>query len=816
MTTLADTLGKFVQRSLYSHGQLALLADVPKNTLSNWLSGRVSKPHQWHGLLKVAAALHLSEAETDALLAAADHPPLARLREDADEETAVLITQWPAAQAPFQAVPDLPTFVGREAALTQLRDLLQRERQVAIVSLHGMGGVGKTALAARLAYEERHQFPDGVLWLRLDSSSVMANLLLLAGSYGEDVSQYDTVESRSAAVRGLLANKRALLILDNADSSDQVEPLLPPTTGTCRVLVTTRHDLAVLDGWPQLAIRPFSPDNSEAMQLFNRFLGETAVDQHQTQLAEISTLVGQLPLALAIIAAQLARDLAQIDVLLQTLRREDAKLNAIRRENRGVRLTFDLSFAQLTAPLQQFFVALGAFGGDSFSAEASAFVAQTDDETARAYLDTLHGLSLVQDGGNGRFRLHLLLRDYAREKLAEWADADGVYGRMCHFYIQLINPENQLGDSLRAISPAIITNELSNLYAAMQLAQERQMHNLLMQAVRAFFLPLYEHGLWQLVATYIDQLLGIGEQQREYDMLAELFTLRGKLLWWRGEDGSEMAHYAVQFAHRAENPQLISDALRELGAWLNRNNRQSEAVTILQDALALALEIGDKTKAVSALNNLGHALLNQNKLDEAQQYLKQGYDLAQEIGYYRAFVILAGNLGALYAEKLGEWETAVTYFEQGAKIGRAHNCFTALMGLLGEWGYQALFFEQLEAARSCFAESLEIAEANNHSVSIAVRLADLGEVARRTGETQEAASLFIRALQIGESEQLTTWLPIIQLRYALLLSADGKQTVAAHYFEQGWQQRHQLHHAYDREVALIAKEASALQHYLVE
>jgi tetratricopeptide (TPR) repeat protein len=151
---------------------------------------------------------------------------------------------------------------------------------------------------------------------------------------------------------------------------------------------------------------------------------------------------------------------------------------------------------------------------------------------------------------------------------------------------------------------------------------------------------------------------------------------------------------------------------------------------------------------------------------------------------------------------------------KGVKIGREHNCLTALMGVLGEWGYQALFFDQLDQARDCFAESLQIAQENNHQVSIAVRLADLGEVARREKQFRQAEHYFKQAIVIAEQEQFTTWLPIIQIRYGALLFAHGKQKKGVKLFCIGWENRALMHKAYERELelfAIMAKQANIRQ-----
>lgn len=160
-----------MQRSHRSAGQVAALSRVPKRTIVNWLSGTVKKPQRWQDIVQVAAALDLNENETDKLLLVARHAPIVELRQtETNERDHNLLISWPESRsAPFQAIANLRHFVGREAALRELEQLLLSGRRVAICALHGMGGVGKTSLAAHLAYRLRHHFPDGACghgWIR--------------------------------------------------------------------------------------------------------------------------------------------------------------------------------------------------------------------------------------------------------------------------------------------------------------------------------------------------------------------------------------------------------------------------------------------------------------------------------------------------------------------------------------------------------------------------------------------------------------------------------------------------------------------------
>lgn len=199
MSPLADLLGKHLHRTHTSVNRLAKLSGVPQRTLANWLNGNIRKPHQWQTLLKVALALHLPEPETNALLQSAGHPPLAELRAQAHPPSDLtLLAQYPITNfqppitdqrspithSPFQVIADLPTFVGRENELETVKRAVLDGGCAAICGLRGMGGVGKTALAAHLAYQLREQFPDGILWARLDTSDPLSILGAFADEIG--------------------------------------------------------------------------------------------------------------------------------------------------------------------------------------------------------------------------------------------------------------------------------------------------------------------------------------------------------------------------------------------------------------------------------------------------------------------------------------------------------------------------------------------------------------------------------------------------------------------------------------------------------
>jgi hypothetical protein len=326
--------------------------------------------------------------------------------------------------------------------------------------LEGVDGVGKTALAARLAYLVRPHLPDGVLWARLDSTNPLTILRQFAEAYGRDVSGYEDLNSRSQVVREILANKRALIVLDNVRDSGEIRPLLPPS-GSCAVLITTRRlDLSLARADNRVVVEPF--DMEQSLALFSKVLGEKAVSEERAIFEEMAEILGHLPLAVDIAACRLAYEPNWTAArFLEQARCESRLLDNLVHEERAVRSVFEVSFGQLTAEQRRFFGALGAFGGEDFSVEAAAAAANVTWADAETNLRALFCLSMVHGGRPERYRLIPLMRSYAREKI----DNEAVWERMAHYFLSFLEEHEEDGDAVEM--------EKNNILSAVTAARER-------------------------------------------------------------------------------------------------------------------------------------------------------------------------------------------------------------------------------------------------------------------------------------------------------------------------------------------------------
>jgi DNA-binding SARP family transcriptional activator len=206
---------------------------------------------------------------------------------------------------------DVSDFVGRvEASEMIVTDLSGARPAVPVVALSGPAGVGKTALAVRVAHRVRRQFPDGQLYLRLGEhgqrshglSGLLADLMRATGRPRGSIPE--GLDQRAAAFRAWLADRRVLLVVEDAAGTAQVRPLLPGTPGSA-VILTSRPDLralTVLDGAHHYAVGALQP--AEALELLDRTLGSRAAAE-PAAAAELAALCGYLPLALRIAAVSL-------------------------------------------------------------------------------------------------------------------------------------------------------------------------------------------------------------------------------------------------------------------------------------------------------------------------------------------------------------------------------------------------------------------------------------------------------------------------------------------------------------------------------
>ncbi|MGH3157312.1 MAG: BTAD domain-containing putative transcriptional regulator, partial [Streptosporangiaceae bacterium] len=334
---------------------------------------------------------------------------------------------------PRQLPACVPHFAGRAKELAALNRLLDQNGTQAVVisAIGGTAGVGKTALAIHWAHQVVQRFPDGQLYVNLrgydpgqpmPAADALAGFLGALGIAGDDMPR--GLDERSALYRSLLADRRMLVVADNAGSVQQVRPLLPGTPG-CVAVVTSRDSLAGLvarDGAQRLDLDLLP--SGDAVALLRTLIGER-VDAEPRAAVTLADYCSRLPLALRV-AAEFAvtRSAISLANLVGDLANQQRRLDLLEVDGdpgTAVRAVFSWSYRRLDASTARAFRLLGLHPGLELDSYTAAALTGTTVEAAHQIVGQLARAHLIHPAGPGMHGMHDLLRAYARE-LADLED----------------------------------------------------------------------------------------------------------------------------------------------------------------------------------------------------------------------------------------------------------------------------------------------------------------------------------------------------------------------------------------------------------
>ncbi len=620
---------------------------------------------------------------------------------------------------PRQIPPPPRDFKGRE---DEIRDILSNfEKGATITGLRGMGGVGKTALALVLADKIKSQFPDGQIFVDMRGTSNNPELppLTTAEAMAQVIRAYnpaDRLPENSNELRGLylsiLANKRALLLLDNAAGSEQVAPLLPPAG--CAVLITSRIKFA-LPGLAEkdLDILPSDKACELLLEIAPR-IGDRA--------EELAKICGYLPLALRNAASALAekKDLSVPEY--QRLLKDKVTLLKL------VKGSFSLSYDLLAPGRKKQWRRLSVFPEDFDRNAAAAVFKMAPGPSAEALSDlvqwSLVDFAVTPDFGDGRYRLHDLARLFAESCLDQEELTDVQQKHAKHYSKVLSQAENlykkgemnlfagldlfdrewpniKVGQAWvkNAIqSPSKLKN--SDLKSSQELASSYayvggyvfnlRLHpldkiNWLETGLKASKM-MRDQGnegvhLGNLGMAYAD----MGETRRAIGYLERALKIARKMRDRRNE-GAELVNLGLAYAHLGEIRKAIEyheQALkisREVGERRNEGaeldslgqayaalGETRKAIDYYENAIVIAREIGDKKNEGEELCNLGKAHLDLNETEKAVEYCMQSLVIVRKIEYLKFEGEALSVLGKAYSN-LGQLDKTLDHCDQALKI----------------------------------------------------------------------------------------------------------------------------------------------------
>ncbi|GAA3092390.1 AfsR/SARP family transcriptional regulator [Streptosporangium carneum] len=576
----------------------------------------------------------------------------------------------PSSYVPRQLPADILRFTGRADQLLELDTLLSEEprgRALVLSAVAGAAGVGKTALVTHWGHRVASRFPDGQLYINLHGysqggltppSDALHYLLQGLGVANDEIPQ--DVDQRTALYRSLLADRRLLIVLDNAATPDQVRPLLPGSSPS-RVVITSRDSLRglfVTHDVHGIVLDVLSP--AEASALLTSLLGPTRADLEIDSLAELARLCGHLPLALRLAAAQLTgRPALRVGDLVAKLGQEN-RLNVLDLEEDphiGVRAAFGLSYRSLPGTTRRLFRLLGTGLGPSVSLHAAAALSGLSLQDTEASLNRLATAHLIQPAEEGRWQMHDLLRVYAAERARSEepeTELDAVQTRLFDWYLHTAGAAadridaNRIPIDVTAARPHFPGPVLGTLEQALNwLETERPA---LVAAIHRAAAEKHPTHSWQLACTlwqffayrgHTDDWFGTHRHALETARALNDATAEAYLLETLGHAHRRSGNYREAIDHY-----LAGKALRDRSDDLHGEGRVSNALALTYDllgefsvagryyerALKLFREVGDQTRETTILSNLGIFHARRCQFDKAMTYWRQALTYFSRMG----------------------------------------------------------------------------------------------------------------------------------------------------------------------------------------
>jgi DNA-binding SARP family transcriptional activator/predicted negative regulator of RcsB-dependent stress response len=718
---------------------------------------------------------------------------------------------------PCQLPPDIDDFTGRQAAVAQVQRLLERKQATAIVisAIAGKAGVGKTALAVRVAHRLRPRFPDGQLYVNLrgaeaqalDPAEVLAGFLRALGIDGRAIPE--RLHERVSLYRSVLGDRCVLVVLDNAADEAQVRPLLP-AGGGCAALVTSRPSLGGLEAAHPLTLDVLDPD--QAVALLAKLAGPARVAAEPEAAQQLVRLCGLLPLALRIAGARLAqRPQWRLVLLAGRLADEHRRLDELATGDLEVRASVALSYHGRAAGERRLFRLLGVLVAPSFAAWVAASLLDVALAEAEGLLERLVDAQLVEAAGQDqagqlRYRLHDLLRVFARERLqeeeptsarqaslervldtyltlAERADAVLVPSGLARYGLGPAgdrHADHPAAATVEHDPPGWFEAERASLVAAVQQACDAGLWELcwrLADTLASFFFQAHAHwDDWQQAhALALVAARRAGDRDAEARVLGSLGDLH--VYRYRFDDArcclqQSLAAFRVTGNRRGELHCLLS-----LGQVDIRQGRFTEARTQVEEGLAGFRELGWRSAEAMALFELGDVHHHQGRLEEAIACLEQSLALLRAVGDRSWEAVILRRLGLVHGRK-GRLDVATACLNQSLALVRAAGDRQGEAYVLQSLGGVHSRQGSLQDAAGCLERSLALARATDNRGAEAYALHTLGDVRRQQGDLDDAAACLEQSLAAFRDFGYRHWEARALNSLGMLMAAMGDQAAA--------------------------------------
>ena len=726
-------------------------------------------------------------AETEALLTRIMEGslPVAASRAEASRPQ-----PWPRPAGPL---------IGREAELGNIINLLE-EPGCRIVTITGLGGIGKTSLAAavgeRLAQAPPAWLPDGIFFVPL---AEVANASLLPAAIAEAVGvAVNQRQSTAVQVDQFLRHSAMLLILDNferlAQEADWLRDLTAKATHL-KLLITSREPLNWQGEWrfPLEGLAypadEAGPGQYEAAQLFVQAARQVRPDfaltaENRADIARICQLVHGWPLALQMAAAwvPMMKCRAIADQISASLDLFTTSLRDVPPRQRSIRVIFEHTWASLSPGEQAGLARLAVFRG-GFTLAAATVVAGTSPVSLRDLVDK--ALVRIEDRG-GRYNMHEVLQQFAREKAqADSAALEAAQQAHSQYFLDLLYRE---GDRLNTTEfPAalgVIRADIDNVRQAWLWAASRQPPEALTRNLSHMARYYESSGQPQEAAAFFRQTI----QVLEAAGAAQPAALTAHLLYHVANSLLTAGQY-VESMGACQAARELAQSLDEVDltnqvyiteSYIYREQGQYEhAHAVLTAAIDYSQARGDRLGVARTLQAQGNTYWSEGTYDQARQCYESGRQIHAQLGNESAMAVLTGNIGVVHWRQ-GQFQQALANYQVALAAMRKEGHASRVAVWLGNIGL--VYVDMLDDTQAWvhLDEALRMHDQLGRKYYKIELL--LGKVALclRQGDLDQAAHLHKQATDLAYLIANRTYLLDCDWWQARLYESQGRRAEAVH------------------------------------
>jgi tetratricopeptide (TPR) repeat protein len=664
---------------------------------------------------------------------------------DYKADTIIINQPAPVSLAALHQLPQPSAdFVGRKKELRELLKALEKGG-VTISGLQGMGGIGKTTLALKLAQHLEPSYPDAQFYLDLKGASpqplstreAMAHVIR---SYHPTAQMPEDDSSLQATYLSTLKGKKALLLMDNTSSAEQVKPLIPPTGSI--MLVTSRNHFT-LSGFFVKNLDTLEPKDAKQLLLKKA----PRIGKFAEKIAE---LCGYLPLALEVAASALTKAVnITPDEYLQRLSRATKRLEL-------VEASLLLSYELLSDELKMLWRVLSVFPNTFDDAAVASLWGMSVEDTKDQLAELISYSLIVWNETTRRYHLHDLMRIFADSRCNE---GEHLKAKKIHStYFSELLEKAEVGFEKGGIemigSLALFDSERENIeagqaWAASHIEKEDAATRLYLSyfgnVVNLLLLRLHPHKLISWLETGLLVARILEAKEAEWVALNGLGLIHANIGEYR--KAIEFYEQALNISRQIGNLNGEGATLGNLGMVYRDLGEPRKAIVFIEQFLDLAQKMGSLKNVSTALGNLGTSYLMLGENRKAIEFIERSLEIARQTGDLNGESGLLTNLGMVYYS-IGKYREAIGIFEQSLSIACEIGSLKAKGAIFENLGISYVRLGETRKAIEYHQKSLEISLVIGSLQNEGLAFGNLGGAYTLLGETDKAIDFLGQALKI--------------------------------------------------------------------